>query len=248
LFDANPGVSRQTTLIIDDEADSASVGYSKKAGLIEARTIATQVSQMRSKLTTSAYLQVTATPYSLYLQPNEIEVANQVSFKPARPAFTKPVPVPAEYVGGDTYFGERAWSEGNTLESLIHLTVDHLEFDRLERHDGRSFKLDDVVTTPKLVGYRTAIVNFIVGGCIQRINGLKAGGKPKKLRYSFLLHSEAGKGAHEWQEEPTLNLIEKLKTSAADGEARSCCTLAPADWMPSAWPFCCGRTVCPPHS
>ena len=44
-----------------------------------------------------------------------------------------------------------------------------------------------------MVGYRTAIVNFIVGGCIQRLNGKKAGKNLKKLRYSFLLHSEASK-------------------------------------------------------
>jgi len=219
LFRNNPAMAGKRTIIVDDEADNASVGYSKKAGLIEARTIATQVSKLRSAIKSSSFLQVTATPYSLYLQPTEIEVANVLTFKPTRPAFTKLVPVPAEYVGGETYFGQSARSQTDTLESLIHHTVDHREFDRLKRPDGRSFKLDDVLTAQQIEGYRTALVNFIVGACIQRINGTRAGGKPKKLRYSFLLHSEASKDAHEWQETVTSTIIEKLRAAAESQSA-----------------------------
>lgn len=218
LFSGNSAMAGKRTIIVDDEADNASIGYSKKDGLIEAKTIATQISELRSAIKSSSFLQVTATPYSLYLQPTEVEVENVMAFKPTRPAFTKLVPVPAEYVGGETYFGEAARSETDTLESLIHHTVDHREFDRLKKPDARSFKLDDVLTAPQIEGYRTAIVNFIVGGCIQRINGTKNGGKSKKLRYSFLLHSEAGKDAHRWQEALTATITSKLRAAA---EAKS---------------------------
>lgn len=215
LFETNTQMAGKRTLIIDDEADNASIGYSKKAGLVEARKIATQVSELRSTIANTSFLQVTATPYSLYLQPPEVEVANVVSFKPTKPAFTRLVPVPSSYVGGETYFGESSRSEPDTLESLIHHTVDHAEFDRLKRSDGRSFKLSDVLTAPKLEGYRTALLNFVVGGCIQRANGIRAGGKAKKLRYSFLLHSEAGKDAHEWQERVTAAIVDQLTQAAA---------------------------------
>lgn len=218
LFHNNPAMAVKRAIIIDDEADNASIGYTKKAGLIEARKIATQVSELRSAIQATSFLQVTATPYSLYLQPTEVEVANVLDFKPTRPAFTKLVPVPPEYVGGETYFGEAARSEQDTIECLIHHTVDHREFDRLKRPDGRVFRLDDVLTAPQIEGYRTAIVNFIVGGCIQRINGTKAGAKPKKLRYSFLLHSEAAKEAHEWQETLTRTIANKLKSAAATND------------------------------
>jgi hypothetical protein len=209
-----PAMADRRVLIIDDEADNASIGYTKKAGLIEANKIATQISELRSVIKQTSYLQVTATPYSLYLQPNEIDVANVTSFRPTRPAFTKLVPVPDSYVGGDTYFGDAARSVEDTLESLIHHSVDHREFDRLKKPDGRSFKLDDVLTTPAIKGYRHAFVTFIVGGSIQRINGIAAGENQKKLRYSFLLHSEAGKGAHSWQGKLTDNLKDKLSESA----------------------------------
>jgi hypothetical protein len=214
LFKNNSAIASKRTLIIDDEADNASIGYTKKAGLIEARKIAGQISKLRSTIISSSFLQVTATPYSLYLQPNEVVVANVITFKPTRPAFTKLVPVPFEYVGGTDYFGPSARSETDTLESLIHHTVDHRELERLKSPDGRSFKLDDVLTTKAIEGYRTAIVNFIVGGCIQRINGIRAGGKSKKLRYSFLLHSEAGKDAHNWQEKLTKSIVSKLEAAA----------------------------------
>jgi hypothetical protein len=218
LFKTSPAMAGKRTIIIDDEADNASIGYSKEAGLVEAKSIAAQVSKLRSAIKTSSFLQVTATPYSLYLQPNEIEVANVIAFKPTRPAFTRLVPVPGEYVGGETYFGQSARSQVDTLESLIHHTVDHREFERLKKSDGRSFKLDDVLSAPQIEGYRTAILNFIVGGCIQRINGTKAGEKSKKLRYSFLLHSEASRGAHDWQETVTSTIVEKLRAAA---EAKS---------------------------
>jgi hypothetical protein len=207
-------MSSKQVLIIDDEADNASIGYSKKDGLIEARKIAAQISKLRSVIAKSSFLQVTATPYSLYLQPTEVEVANVLSFKPTRPAFTKLVPVPGDYVGGDTYFGEASRSEADTLESLIHHTVDHREFDRLKKRDGRSFSLTDALEAPQIEGYRAAIVNFITGGCIQRLNGTKAGAKPKKLRYSFLLHSEAGKDAHNWQGTLTTAIVDQLKVAA----------------------------------
>jgi hypothetical protein len=118
LFSKSSAMACKRTLIIDDEADSASIGYTKKAGLIEAKKIAAQISELRSTIKNSSFLQVTATPYSLYLQPTEIEVANVLTFKPTRPAFTKLVPVPAEYVGGETYFGASARSEVDTLESM----------------------------------------------------------------------------------------------------------------------------------
>ena len=213
-----PEMSGKRVLIIDDEADNASIGYSNRHGLIEANTIATQISEFRSILGQSSFLQVTATPYSLYLQPSEVVVGNVATFKPTRPAFTELVRVPPSYVGGDTYFGESARSQEDTLESLIHFIVDHREFDRLKKKDGRWYKPEEVLTTNHLTGFRHAIVNFIVGGAAQRLNGIAAGQKVKKIRHSFLVHSEAAKGSHVWQAELTEHLVDQF-THAAEIEA-----------------------------
>ncbi|EIM04286.1 hypothetical protein UUC_03660 [Rhodanobacter denitrificans] len=217
LFQKHPKMASKRVIIVDDEADSASIGYSKKGDVKKANKIATQISELRSVIPNVSFLQVTATPYSLYLQPTEVEVDNVLEFKPMRPAFTKLVPVPSDYVGGDTYFGEPTRSANETLESLIHYRVDHREFERLKKPDARAFKLENALAAKQIEGYRMALVTFLVGGCIQRINGINAGKRPKKLRYSFLLHSEAGKDAHDWQERLTLALIAQLKQAAENG-------------------------------
>jgi hypothetical protein len=209
-----PALANCRTLIIDDEADSASIGYSKKEGLIEANKIAKQVSQLREAIKNVSFLQVTATPYSLYLQPDKAVVANVLTFKPMRPMFTKLVPVPAAYVGGDTYFGDKATSAEPTVESQIHVNVTERELAVLKEQDRRTFRLEDALTSPAIEGFRRAFVTFVVGGCIQRINGLAAGVPSKKLFYSFLVHSEASRGSHGWQEQTVDALYRKLLEEA----------------------------------
>lgn len=205
-----PEMREKRVLIIDDEADNASIGYSKKQGLIEANTIATQISEFRKCFANVSFLQVTATPYSLYLQPTEVVVDNVTTFQPTRPSFTELVPVPSDYVGGDTYFGDSARSATPTLESLIHQTVDHRELDRLKKRDGRWYNPDEVLITAHLSGLRQALVNFFVGGIIQIRNADFSGRKAKQLRFSFLLHSEAAKGSHSWQGELIEHLTQQL--------------------------------------
>lgn len=212
-----PALSQKRTLVIDDEADSASIGYSKKQEQIEANKIAKQISDLRSFISSLSFLQVTATPYSLYLQPDKVEVANTASFKPMRPKFTKLVPVPDAYVGGDTYFGARSASEVPTVESLIHVAVSEHELETLKKKDGRRLKLNEALTSPAIQVFRRAFVTFIVGGCIQRMNGLAAGKPSKHLFYSFLIHSEAGRDAHDWQEELVRELYTQLVKAAGTG-------------------------------
>lgn len=211
LFDENPLMQSKRTIIIDDEADNASIGYAKKDGEIEANKISLKIQELRKCIPKSSFLQVTATPYSLYLQPADAPVINSIKFEPTRPAFTHLVPVPAEYVGGNDYFGDLFLSESETVEKLIHVEVIHKEFDYLKKPDGRSFGLENVLKTGKIVGYRKAIVDFIVGGGIQQIISRGLGKREKDCRYSFLLHSEAGKTAHDWQYKLTDKLINKLK-------------------------------------
>lgn len=201
-------------LIIDDEADNASVGYAMRQGDIDATTIASLISQLRDCIGQVSFLQVTATPYSLYLQPTQIDVANHASFKPTRPAFTQLVPVPAAYVGGDTYFGEAAQSEDPTVERCIHHVVDHREFDILKSPDRRRLRIEDCLTSQAIRSYRHAIVNFIAGGTIQRMLGIEAGANSRTLRYSFLVHSEAAKGSHSFQEELTTEIRDQLRREA----------------------------------
>ena len=212
-----PEMANMRTLIIDDEADNASVGYANKKGSIESTKIATQISELRGVIKNVSFLQVTATPYSLYLQPADIDVANVQTFHPTRPAFTSLVPVPAEYVGGDTYFGEKAATDAPSVERYIHHVVDHNELEILKGSDRRRFKIEEALTSPAIQSYRHAITTFITGGCIQILNAENEGQNTRNLRYSFLVHSEQAKDAHRHQESITTELSEQLAKAATAG-------------------------------
>ncbi|HEX2971604.1 MAG TPA: DEAD/DEAH box helicase, partial [Tepidisphaeraceae bacterium] len=104
LLTTYPQLAQKRILIVDDEADNASIGYfqDKTSGL-QLRTIAAQVDELRRSLPNASFLQVTATPYSLYLQPEDSPLAD-TALAPVRPRFTELLPVHPAYVGGKFYF------------------------------------------------------------------------------------------------------------------------------------------------
>ena len=81
-------------MIIDDEADFASLTFRRRSGAISLGVISKQIDEARALMKTADFLQVTATPYSLYLQPEEEVVSGGVMlFRPKRPTFTKILPL-----------------------------------------------------------------------------------------------------------------------------------------------------------
>lgn len=208
LEETYPDLSKRKVLVIDDEADYASIGFRKikEEDIIQLNKIASQIDELRRKVSTSTFLQVTATPYSLYLQPEDLVIpeTNEV-FRPVRPAFTELLPTYPGYIGGDFYF---EGSEEKTISSYIYeeVSVDELEIIRAE--DRRSFKIEDVLDSRRIEILRRGIVNFVVGTCIRRIQQEKSG--KKKQKYSFVVHTEYGKASHNWQERVVIKLKEGL--------------------------------------
>ena len=95
-----PELRGRNVLIIDDEADLASISGRRANGVSMAGIISRQIDQLRDLVTNSSFLQVTATPYALYLQPDDEIIINGNSlFKPKRPAFTVLLPNHEKYVG-----------------------------------------------------------------------------------------------------------------------------------------------------
>lgn len=206
LFETYPFLANKRVLIIDDEADFASVGFSKtKNEIFEIKVIAGQIDEIRQNLKKSDFLQVTATPYSLYLQPSNIELRG-FEFKPIKPAFTELVPVPKEYIGGDYYFRES--EDENSIASHIYEPISSEELVILKKQDRRRFKIEEALTSHKIKSLRAAFINFIVGGVICRIQDKENKTRPKK--YSFIIHTEQTKQAHEWQEEIVMEIKRQL--------------------------------------
>ena len=212
LTNTYPDLKNKKILIIDDEADFASISFhkEKETGLIEQGKIAQQIDEIRTKVEQSDFLQVTATPYSLYLQPDEGESKDGL-FPPKRPAFTVLVPIHKDYVGGDYYFIESE-KEG-TAASYVYEEVPPEELEvlkatkKLKRADRRSFKIEEVFTSLSTKTIRNSIMNFIVGGCIRRIQQEESG--QKQENYSFVIHTEQSRSSHNWQED----VVDKLTKS-----------------------------------
>jgi len=220
LFDTTyPSLREQRWLIIDDEADFASLSFRKKDGVVEPGTINRQIEDVRSRLAKATYLEVTATPYSLYLQPEQGLTVNGIPLlKPRKPQFTVVLPTHSEYIGGDYYFEKSL--DDNSPASHFYEEVPADERDALRKEDRRRFDISEVLTTSKIAVLRRAIMNFIVGASARRMQQAQEGLPPQK--YSFVVHTEQQREAHAWQ----LRVIDALWTAlqaeaVSDGEALS---------------------------
>lgn len=209
---AHEALKDRRVLLIDDEADLASVRFVRKRGMpdIEQGKIAEQMDHLRGMVEGIAFLQVTATPYSLYLQPDDYEeVAGSYVFKPKKPVFTELLPIHGGYVGGDDYFG--GYDEEDPRHYLI-VKVDSQEQDALRRPDKRRIHPDSVLESPNTVGIRRAIITFVLAACVRRWQQQEAG--EKKRKYAMIIHNDTQKAAHAWQDQ-VIDWIFKAILSAA---------------------------------
>jgi hypothetical protein len=88
-----------TSLIIDDEADQASLNTQARKADGSRSTINDRIGDLRSFFQKNTYLQVTATPQALFLQTPGHDF---------RPKFTVLSHPGADYVGGDDFFGDES--------------------------------------------------------------------------------------------------------------------------------------------
>ena len=209
--DRYPELRNKSVLIIDDEADLASVSFRKTNGVSTAGVISQQIDQLRDSVTNSAFLQVTATPYALYLQPDdEVVVNGSTLFKPKRPAFTVLLPTHSKYAGGDEYFEKS--TEPDSSAFYFYREVPLAERDALKKEDRRRLQIDRVLTERNAAVLRDAVVTFLVGGAIRRLQQRAAGQWPQK--YSFLFHTEQSRSSHEWQERVAMAIRDALVDQA----------------------------------
>lgn len=211
--ETQPLLQHKKVLIIDDEADFASIRFTKRRGEdeIEQGRIAEQVDELRRTLRDSSFLQVTATPYSLYLQPEEYEPSTGAgfSFEPKRPAFTELLPIHAAYVGGDEYFGQHDETEP---EFYLWHPVEDAELHALKKEDRRRIRTEEILKTPKVTALRHALVTFVTGAAIRRLQQ-KANGEPLR-KYSLVVHVETARAAHSWQHTVVGEIIDALKEAS----------------------------------
>jgi hypothetical protein len=206
-----PILKNKRLLIIDDEADTASLSFRRRQGQVDVGVISQQIDKLRGIVQGSSFLQVTATPYSLYLQPDE-EVIRQGDslFKPKRPAFTIILPIHPGYVGGDYYF-EKCIDPSSPAYYFFE-QVPLAERDALKKEDRRRLKMDNILEETNASVLVKAVMNFITGGTIRRMQQLAAN-KPLE-KYSFLFHTESKRESHNWQQRVTISINQCLVEAA----------------------------------
>lgn len=198
LFEEDyPALSDSRVLLIDDEADLASIRFVKRAGTgnVDQGRIAGQLDAFRSLVNGISFLQVTATPYSLYLQPENYSGGSSEVYLPMKPAFTVILPAHDAYVGGDTYFGAH---EPDDPEAHLFVPVSTQEQDALRKPDRRRIREDTVLETPNAEGLVRAVVTFVVSVCIRQWQQRSA--KHRRQKYAMVIHNDTSKAAHAWQD------------------------------------------------
>jgi hypothetical protein len=212
-----PDLRERRTLLIDDEADLASVRFvkNKETEEIDQGRIAGQMDSLRKLIPRIAFLQVTATPYALYLQPENYEVTTGQNyvFLPKRPAFTELLPIHGVYVGGADFFGDY---EEDDPRSYLHVNVPIEEQDILRHPDGRSARDDHLLTTKNLECLRRAILTFLVAVSIRRWQQRDVGERLKK--YALIIHNDTRKQAHKWQVDIVQRLLDTFVEAIRSGD------------------------------
>ena len=220
IFDETyPQLKDRRVLIVDDEADMAGIRFTKKKGVpeIDQGAIANQMDRLRQTLPHIAFLQVTATPYALYLQPENYEQAANAReiFYPKRPAFTELLPIHEAYVGGDDYFGGQGPDDPR---HYLYVEVDDREHDALRSSDGRAIRDDRLWTTDNVKMLRRSVITFLLAGAIRRRQQNALEQKPQK--YAMIIHNDTQRAAHDWQWSTVQKLVALFNNAVETSDPR----------------------------
>ncbi len=212
-----PFLENKKVLVVDDEADFCSRNYLRVRKKIQDETgkvigsksidklakISQQIDDFCQRLENCRYLQVTATPQSLFLQPQGdiyLEDNKVLSF---RPRFTKLVPVHKGYVGGDVYYNQSQNPE--SMYSNLYCPISEDVLVNLRQEDKRM--LDISIAHKRNEDLKRALIAFFMATAIRKIQSRRRG-----LDYSSsaLIHTETANDSHDWQSILTRDLLQEI--------------------------------------
>lgn len=158
-----------SAIIIDDEADQASLNTNTSRGVGQISRINNAITYFRNYFRINTYLQVTATPQALFLQrPDHF-------YRPSFTVLSSPGP---GYIGGDQFFGASA----NILRYVDLQEVESLRADHQPSPSGQ---------IPS--GLQKALFIFLIGATSKLIQN-PAG----ENGYAFLCHVSVNKRDHDY--------------------------------------------------
>lgn len=214
LFETDPLLCQQRVLFCDDEADFASRAYLKKQGKLDLLEIGKMIDDTLAIILNAGgyyrFLQVTATPYSLFLQPDgTVKLRDDNEATCWLPRYTALVPIHDKYVGGRHYF-ELSENEESMFSDLAYLVDEDIL--GIARY-GNDFVTDHGIHSARLDDFSVSIVTYIFATAIRMIQ-MEA--KGEDYRSSCLIHTEIKKESHQIQKEIVELIINELKTAIID--------------------------------
>lgn len=217
--ETSPFLRERRVLIVDDEADFASRNYSSTTtttdGIrtrdIELAKVSKQLDDFRKVPAYCRYLQVTATPYSLYLQPRGDLNLSDGTVKAFRPRFTTLVPVHDAYVGGNHYYVKSA--NPDSMFSHLYRSMSPKCLDVLGREDRRY--VNKTRSSGNVYDLTYAIVGYLMATAIRCI---QERAKNRRYKSSAIIHTEIDKHNHHWQAQLVTHIIGLIRQELADAD------------------------------
>ncbi len=200
----NSWLKEKKVLIVDDEADFASRNYRSvrlsamydnegnpvvQDAQTDMAVISKQIDEFRTIPYFCRYLQVTATPYCLLLQPDEkIQIVDGEALC-FRPRFTKLVPVHNGYIGGQQYFVDRKDSESMFSHLYVEVAQNCVDLLGSTNKEALKYKIKSI----KLSGLTRALMAYLMATAIRRIQS------GPLYTSSAVVHVSTAKNEHKWQ-------------------------------------------------
>lgn len=218
IFENNELLRSKKVLVCDDEADFASRNYYQRKGEISLMKIAEHIEKFITLPAFCRYLQITATPYSLYLQPDgSIQLRDGEEASPWLPRYTGLVPIHAKYVGGKQYYelsqegtvDDDGYFHPANMYGCLFQEVSEACIDILSARN--EFYLENNAHSEKLDSLNYAVVSYLFAAAVRSIQVKKK--HNRKYYSSCLIHCEISKKNHAWQEELITEIIETIKNA-----------------------------------
>ena len=171
--------------------------------------ISQQIDDFRRVPDFCRYLQVTATPYCLYLQPDGELNLNGNIVKPFKPRFTSIVPTHSAYIGGHQYFVESA--DADSMYSHLYHQIDQKCIAVLGHEDKRY--INNAISSGNIYGLTYALVAYFMATAVRRLQ-MKEEGKDYKT--SAIIHVDIDKKNHDWQRRLVVKLIKSIESAILD--------------------------------
>ena len=211
IFEESELLRSKKVLVCDDEADFASRNYYKRKGEVGLMKIAEHIEHFIKLPHYCRYMQITATPYSLFLQPDgTVQLRQGKDASPWLPRYTGLVPIHEMYIGGRQYY--ELSEDENSMYSCLFQPVDPVCIDILSARND--WYMESSVHSENLDSLNYAIVSYLFATAVRVIQVKK--GENRKYKSSCLIHCEVAKSKHEWQESLITKIIDDIKHAFLD--------------------------------